>query len=390
MRVLRVIARMNLGGPAHHVSLLSGRLPAERYRTLLVSGRVGHGEASAAGLAQRHGALLQPLESLGPDIRPLSDVRALAALILTVRRFQPAIVHTHTAKAGIVGRLAALLAARPRPLIVHTYHGHVLEGYFGRTKTAFYRMSERALARPSDCLIGVSRATVDDLVRMRIAPRSKFRTIALGLELERFLGSKPDDGSSFRREVGAGADDVLLTFVGRLVPIKRIDRMLRVVARARADGAPVRLAIVGDGALRGELETLARTLGLTEVVHFSGYRLDLEAIAAAGDVAILTSDNEGTPVSLIEAAAAATPAVATAVGGVPEVVTRDTGLLAAAQDEPALARAVGLLATDRRLRERMGTHAREHVRKRYSSERLLKDVDALYQQLLERRPRVRV
>jgi glycosyltransferase involved in cell wall biosynthesis len=170
------------------VSLLSGRLDPERYETLLVAGRPGPGEGSFEGLARHYGARLELLPSLSPAIDPGADLRALAALRSIVRRFRPDVVHTHTAKAGALGRTSALLAGRPRPLIVHTYHGHVLEGYFGPLVTAGYRAVERGLARYSDRLVGVSEATVDDLVRLGIAPRSSFSVIPLGLDLDRFLG----------------------------------------------------------------------------------------------------------------------------------------------------------------------------------------------------------
>ncbi|MDQ4131559.1 MAG: glycosyltransferase, partial [Actinomycetota bacterium] len=250
VKVLRIIARLNMGGPAHHVSLLSGLLDAERYETLLLHGDVGAGEASLAAVARRCGAKTGTVPGLRPELRPLEDLRAFRALVREMRAFRPDIVHTHTAKAGMLGRLAAVVALRPRPVIIHTYHGHVLEGYFGRAKTAFYRGVETALGRVSDRLIGVSSATVDDLVRLKVAPRSKFSVVPLGLDLDPFLQLDEKAGNSFRAEVGASPGEVLLTFVGRLVPIKRVDVLLRAVARARELGAPVRLAVVGDGERR--------------------------------------------------------------------------------------------------------------------------------------------
>jgi glycosyltransferase involved in cell wall biosynthesis len=382
IRVLRVIARLNMGGPAHHVSLLSGLLDQDRYETLLLHGEVGPGEGSLDELARRRHAHLGVVPGLGPELNPVRDLQALVALVRAVRRFRPAIVHTHTAKAGMLGRLAAVIGGRPRPIIVHTYHGHVLEGYFGPVRNAFYRWLERRLARVSDALIGVSQATVDDLVRLRIAPASKFRVVPIGLDLGAFTNATADNGRAFRDEAGVGQGDVLLTWVGRLVPIKRVDVLLRAFARARADGAPGRLAIVGDGELRPQLTELASELGMAEHVWFAGYREDMVGVAAASDVAVLSSDNEGTPVSLIEAAAAATPAASTAVGGVADVVTERTGMLAPAGDSDALGDAIARLASDPALRAQMGRRAREHVSARYSVERLLADIDALYGELM--------
>lgn len=385
VRVLRVIARMNLGGPAYHVSLLSGRMDHERYETLLVAGRVPPGEESSADLAERYGARLVSARHLSPALKPADDLRALREVARIARAFRPDIVHTHTAKAGMIGRLAAEVCGRPRPVVVHTYHGHVLEGYFSAPVERFYRFLERALATRTDRLIGVSGAVVDDLVRLGVADRSKFEVIPLGLELDRFLSLAPEPGGPFREELGVGADEVLATFVGRLAPIKRVDVLLRAVARARELGAPLRLAVVGDGEPRVELEALAASLGVTDAVHFTGYRRDLDAIVAGTDIAVLSSDNEGTPVSLIEAAAGARPMVATRAGGVPDVVVPGTGLLAERGDHEALALALHELAGDPGRRREMGARAREHAAARYGWERLVERMEDLYERLLRER-----
>jgi glycosyltransferase involved in cell wall biosynthesis len=380
--VLRVIARMNVGGPAYHVSLLSGRLNPERFETLLVAGTVGRGEASFEDLAERSGARLLRLPVLGPEIDPGRDPRALAALVRTIRRFRPHIVHTHTAKAGALGRAAAVIAGRRRPVIVHTYHGHVLRGYFGPRVTAAYRAAERGLAHVSDRLVGVSQAVVDDLVELGIAPRERFTVVPLGLDLDRFLAVPAASGGAVRTELGIADDDVLAVFAGRLVPIKRLDVLLDGVAAARASGARLRVAVVGDGELRARLEGRAAALGIDHAVTFLGFRRDLDTVLHAADVAVLSSDNEGTPVALIEAAAAGRPAIATDVGGVADVVTTETGLLVAPGRPDSFAAALTQLAARPDERRRMGSAAREHVRDRYAAGRLLADVEALYDELL--------
>lgn len=387
VRVLRVIARMNVGGPAQQVSILSGHMDPARYDTLLVAGRVGPGEVSADHLAHERGARLLTIEDLGPEIRPVADMRALVRLVRLIRRFRPAILHTHTAKAGLIGRAAGAVAVRPRPRIVHTYHGHVLEGYFGPVTTALYRLLERAAARVSDALLGVSQNTVDDLVRLGVAPRERFRVVPLGLELAAYaeIAERPDPADALRRRAGAGPDDVLVTIAGRLVPIKRVEVALAAIAEARRRGAPVRLLVVGDGDLRGDLEADTRRLGIAEAVHFAGYVRDMPAVVAATDIALLTSANEGTPVALIEAAAGGRPAVATEVGGVRSVVTPASGRLCADGDVAGLATALVELAVDADLRRTLGRAARAHVMGRFDSQRLLSDIDALYTELL--RPR---
>lgn len=374
-----------MGGPAKHVGILSGRrMEARGYETLLVHGSLAAGEESLQESAENEGAELVSIPDLVQPIDPVSDQRAFRELARIVRRFKPDVVHTHTAKGGFIGRAAAL-TLRPRPVIVHTYHGHVLEGYFGRGKTAVYRGLEQTAGRISDRLIGVSQATVDDLVRLGVAPKERFSVVPLGLDLDSFTALDPEPDLHARHELGIESDDVLFSFVGRIVPIKRVDLLLEALALARRNGCRAQLAIVGDGETRHELEEQSRVLGVDESVHFLGYRRDLATIAAASDAVILSSDNEGTPVSLIEASAAGRPGVATTVGGVREVVTDETGILVPPDDVAALAGGIERLAGDPELRKAMGARAREHAITRYSADRLVGDIDSLYRELLKTR-----
>ena len=314
----------------------------------------------------------------------MQDILALLALIRVIRAFRPAIVHTHTAKAGMLGRTAALLALGPRPVIVHTYHGHVLRGYFGPLKSGGFRLLERALAKISDRLIGVSSATVEELVGLGIAPRSKFAVVPLGLELEPFLalGSEPEQ--TFREEIGVEADDVLFAYTGRLVPIKRPDLMLRAVATARSGGAAVRVAVVGDGALRPELENLARELGCSDAIYFLGYRRDMVRIARR---------QRCRPTHLRQRGHSRGPdrgcrrwSAGDIYQGGRGIRHRDRGRRTywlQPGDEAAIAAYMAQIAEDPGLRRRMGARAREHVRKRFAADRLLSDIDALYSRLLD-------
>lgn len=384
LRVLRIIARLNMGGPAHHVSLLSGRLEGRGYETRLLHGAVPPGEASLDELPARYGARAEIVPHLSPTLDPSADARALAEIARTIREWRPHIVHTHTAKAGFLGRLATM-SVRPRPVVVHTYHGHVLEGYFSPRTEAVYRNLERGAAKLSDRLLGVSQATVDDLVRLGIAPRDRFQVVPVGLNLGPFISAtaSPEVRTAYRAELGVKDDEVLLSFVGRLAPIKRVDVLLRAVARLRElTGTPFVLAIVGDGTERAGLEQLTRTLGLGDVARFLGYRADMPAVAAGADVAVLSSDNEGTPVSLIEAGAAGKPAVTTDAGGVRDVVTPDGGAVVPPGDHEALARAMVEFVDDAERRRVAGAAARRWVVERFSVDRLVDDVDALYRELL--------
>ena len=377
-----------MGGPAHQAALLSGRrFFPDRYETLLVHGRLAPGEESAAYLSEREGARMLYLPDLVQPIDARHDPVALAKLTRIARRFRPHIVHTHTAKAGFLGRQAAVLAGAPRPKIVHTFHGHVLEGYFGRAKNALYRGLERALAKRTDRLIGVSEATVSDLVRLGVADRERFAVVPLGLDLDRFARSRQAaHREAAREELGVRDDEVLCTFVGRVVPIKRLDLLLEAIAEARNRDQRVRLLIVGDGEQRPALEVLAERLGIGAAVHFAGYRDDLASVWAASDIAVLSSANEGTPVSLIEAAAAGVPAVAADVGGVRETLARDGSIVVPPADTSALADSIAALASDPDRRARLGERARRHALAHFDAARLLGDIDGLYRELLGSRP----
>lgn len=381
VRILRVIGRMNMGGPAHHVAILTRRLDPARFETLLVRGTVSPGEASLNHLLDAANDAVMDLPRLGAKIRPLKDVAVLISLIGIMRRYRPDIVHSHTAKAGLVARLAAVLAPMPRPLLVHTFHGHVLRGYFGAIPTAIYRTVERALARVTDRIVCVSAANMEELLYLGVGDREQYAVVRIGLELEPLLDLEPGD-TALRYEIGAARGEVLVIFLGRLVPIKRVDVLLRGFAHARSLGAAVRLVVIGGGPLQQELETLAGELGIAGTTHFLGYREDVEELIAGSDVAVLSSGNEGTPVSLIQAGAGSLPAVATAVGGVAEVVSGDSGILVEDGDHLALGRGLAALAADPSLRRRLGLAARKRVRERFDARRLVTDIEALYATLL--------
>ncbi len=381
-RVMRVIARLNVGGPAHHVSILAAGLDPQRYRTLLLAGRLGPGEGSFEHLAARSGVDARRVPALRPELSAASDARAVGALVRAMVRFRPQIVHTHTAKAGLVGRLAAHLAPIPTPIVVHTYHGHVLRGYFSERVSSALLVAERRLATWSDVLVGVSEATVAELVELGVAPRDRFRVIPLGLELDRFAAVGPADRAGARAALGVPADARVVSYAGRFAPIKRLDVLVGAVALAARSEPRLVALLAGDGETRGEAERLARDLGVSAHFRFLGFRDDLPLIAAASDAAVLCSDNEGTPVALIEAAAAGLPSVATDVGGVADIVAPGTGNLVAAGDVPALAFAMLDITADLERSRAMGRQARRHVLTRFAAPRLVDDVDALYRDAL--------
>lgn len=385
IRVLRVIARLNMGGPALHVAYLSAGLRDRGYETTLVSGRLASGEAPMSFVADELGVPIVHIGDLHREVSPLHDLRAVTRLAAMIRRDRPHILHTHTAKAGAVGRLAALLAgdARP-PIIVHTFHGHVLQGYFDPIRAEAFRQLERELARISTALIAVSPQVRDDLVGLGVAPASKFTVVRLGIELaERVDVEGAAAGPESRRLMGVSPERFVVGWVGRMTGVKQTDDVLRALGALRESGVDACLCMVGDGPDRDHVERRAHELGIMRHCLFLGYQEDVAVYYAAFDALVLPSRNEGTPVSAIEALAAGRPVVASRVGGVPDVV-RDgiDGFLVESGDVDALADRLARLARDPQLGERMGEAGRARVVSRYSVARLVDDIDRLYRSLL--------
>jgi glycosyltransferase involved in cell wall biosynthesis len=305
-----VIARLNVGGPALHVSYLSRGLDEIGYETLLVAGKVGSSEGSMEYVADELGIKPLDIPELQREISPLIDAVVAGRLLALIRRFRPDVLHTHTGKAGAVGRAAALMAGRDRPkAVVHTFHGHVLRGYFGPAKSKAFLELERFLARSSDALVAVSPEVRDDLVELGVAPASKIAVIRLGLDLKTRVAAAPGAAAVLRRELDLPDSAFVFSWLGRMTEIKRADVLLTAFARLLGSGHDARLLLAGDGPLRRTLEAQALELGVLDRCRFAGFRNDVGTIYAASDAVVLTSANEGTPVSLIEAQAAGVPVV---------------------------------------------------------------------------------
>jgi glycosyltransferase involved in cell wall biosynthesis len=391
VRVLRVVGRLNVGGPALHVSYLAAGLDERGYRTTLVAGDLARGEASMEFVARDLGVSTVAVTTIRREPSPLRDALATVRLAQLIRRERPHVVHTHTAKAGALGRVATALARLPdRPVVVHTFHGHVLRGYFGPVRSGGFRLLERLLASLSDALVAVSPEVRDDLVALGVAPRSKFAVVRLGIELEQRVAAPKDARVEARTLLGVPPERFLVGWLGRMTGVKRTEDVLLALARLRGLGVDAALCMVGDGPDREALEEHAHRIGVARHVLMLGYQEDVARWYAAFDAIVLPSGNEGTPVSVIEALAARTPVVATRVGGVPDVV-RDgvDGFLVPASDVDAVAERLALLAGDPELRDRMGEAGRARVLARYAVDRLVGDVDRLYRSLLDATPTAR-
>ena len=384
VRILRVIARLNMGGPAIHVANLAAGLEARGYATTLVAGSLARGEDSMAFLAERLGIPIVDVPELQREVSFLDDARSVRRMTSIIRAVRPHILHTHTAKAGAIARAAALVAGRARPpIVVHTFHGHVLKGYFGSGRTAVFRQVERNLARRSDVLVAVSPEVRDELVEEGIAPRDKFAVIRLGIPLQERLGDETA-GLDYRHLYGIPRDAFVVGWVGRMTGVKDTGAVLDIVAEARERGVDAVLVMVGDGPDREPLERRAHDLGIVRSTYFVGYQPEVAGYYRLFDAFLLPSVNEGTPVSAIEALASGTPVVATNVGGIPDVVRDQVdGFLVEPGDTAGAAERLARLAADPALRARLGESGRERVTRRYSVARLVDDVDHLYRALLQ-------
>jgi len=420
MKVVRIIARLNVGGPAKHVAWLEAGLRRRGVESLLVAGVVPPGEDDMGYFAEGLGVRPIVIPEMSREVSP-KDAAAVWKLYRLLRRERPDIVHTHTAKAGTVGRVAGLLYrwltpsalwGRPRRCrLVHTYHGHIFHSYYGRWKTRFFLLVERALARlATDRIVVVSPQQFREIhEQFGVGRSSQFAVVPLGLDTALFRDWAPRR-EQLRREWGAGERDTLVGIVGRLTEVKNHRLFLEAAAlfkekrgqegeareRSASDGARVRFVVIGDGHLRVELEAQACALGLGGDVEFVGLMDDPENFYPALDVVALTSRNEGTPLTLIEAMANSRAVVATAVGGVVDLLggveeselrrphpwrVCERGVQVQPGDADAFASALAHLVSNEELRAALGERGREFVERFYSVERLVADVLYLYEDL---------
>ena len=386
--IVRIITRLNIGGPSIQAARLTGALETHGFTTTLIHGRLGEGEGDMSYLLAP-GARAIHLDSLRRPLSPLQDLRALMRIYGALTRVRPAIVHTHMAKAGLLGRLAATLynltrGSAPRARVVHTYHGHVLEGYFSALMTGIFITLERLLARASDRIIAISPAIERELREgFRIGRADQYRVVPLGFDLSAFAAVGDGARMQARRELNIPQSAAVVSTVGRLTAIKQHRLLLDTIARAAKTNSNVLALIAGDGELRHDLEAYAAQLGIAGRVRFLGWRRDLATIYAATDVFLLTSRNEGTPVALIEAMASGVPGVSTDVGGVKDVITSEAvGARVHEGDADALAAHVVRMLADHGLRRETGERARAAVLERYSLDRLVRDINVLYRELL--------
>lgn len=394
VKILRIIARLNIGGPALHVILLTEGLDKDRFSSLLVCGAISRAEGDMSYYAAQKGIRPVYIPELKREPDFLADIIAFIKIFKIVQSEKPDIIHTHTAKAGSLGRLAGILynLCYPRQkkiMLVHTFHGHVFEGYFNRFLTHIFIAIEKFLAYFSCKIITVSEAVRKDIISLGICNVKKIAVIALGLELGAFLNIPPR-GDSDALNVG---------IVGRLAPIKNHYLFLESASRVVRDNPllKVKFKIIGDGELRQRLEEYSRKLDIAHCVEFMGWQKDLVKVYSQLDIAAITSLNEGTPVSLIEAMASGRIVVATNVGGVIDllgseidtVIKPDSNFIAAQRgimvksgDADGFSKALTFVLQNRQVRERIARSGRDYIRNKFSKERLILDIQRLYEEIL--------
>lgn len=365
---MRFITRLNIGGPGRHVLTMSDGTPPGT--SLIVHGQPEPAEGClpATGLETR-------LIPMTRRIAPPADLRAMLQARRLIATWQPQIVESHMAKAGMLARAAAT-TVRPKPATVHFFHGHVLEGYFSPLASQAFLQAERVLARTTDRLVTVSEEVRDSLLGLGVGREDQYRIVHLGIDVDRFSGAPP---GRLRSSLGLDSAAPLVGILGRLAPVKNHDLLLQAW---RQVPPPAHLVILGDGPDRSRLEGWAAGAGLSSRVHFTGWWEDTPAALADLSVVVLSSRQEGTPMSLIEAGAAGVPVVATRVGGVPTVVAEGvTGLLVRPGDPAAMAGAIVELLADPQRRLRMGAEARRRATDRFGQARLLAHMQDVYSEL---------
>jgi glycosyltransferase involved in cell wall biosynthesis len=392
-RILRILNRLIIGGPSLNATYLSKYLAPE-YETMLVIGGKDDHEQDAMHLAENLGIEPVVVPSMKRAINIAEDRRAYNDIKKLIKAYKPDIVHTHAAKSGAIGRLAA--SACNVPVIVHTFHGHVFHSYFGKAKTNAFIQIERYLARKSSGIIAISDIQKQELGSIyKICPEEKIRVIPLGLDLDKFQQNKEEKRASFRTNYLIEEDEIAIGIIGRIVPVKNHSLFVAAIARMiPASNHKLRFIIIGDGDMRSQTEQELKLAGI-DYAYFpeeqraaqaicTSWQTEMDYVLAGLDIVALTSHNEGTPVSLIEAQAAGKPVVSTNVGGVADaVVHQQTGVITPPGNIEAFCEGLLQLSENEIKRQDFGIAGQHYVKERYSYQRLVRDMSEYYEKLMK-------
>lgn len=395
-RVLRIINRFNLGGPTYNAALLTKYLSPE-YETLLIGGEAEDSEESSQFILDQLGIEGKIIDEMQRDLGFANDRTAYRKIKQIIKDYKPDIIHTHASKAGAIGRAAGIAYGKAR--MVHTFHGHVFHSYFGTIKTNFYKNIERTLALKTDKIIAISnRQKIELWKKHRICSADRIAVIPLGFELEKFQQNQEEKRKVFRQKFNLEDDEVAIGVIGRLAPIKNHPLFIDAFQQLQQQTTQkVRAFIIGDGEEAEYLKSYAKDLNITFAndqenfdrntqLHFTSWIKNIDEVNAGLDIIALSSNNEGTPVSLIEAQAAGKPIVSTKVGGISNIVkTNKTALLVPSGDRNQFTKELLKLTEDKQLRESMGGHGWQFVNKKFHYKRLVDDIRKLYDELLEKK-----
>ncbi len=396
-KVLRIINRFNLGGPTYNVSYLT-KYMAPDYETLLVGGMNDKSEACSDYIVQKLGIHAIKISEMMRSINGYNDVVAYEKIKSIIKRYKPDIVHTHASKAGVLGRQAAISCGVP--VIVHTFHGHIFNSYFNKYVTATFKRIEQYYAKRTSAIVAISDIQKYELSEVyNIAPAEKFRVIPLGFDLNRFQENKAMKRDAFRKQYDIADDEIAVSIVGRLVPVKNHRMFIDAIKDVKSKtNRKVRGVIVGDGDLRDGLLEYANLHGLTcstpehkvpnSDLIFTSWIKDADYVFAGSEISALTSLNEGTPVSIIESQAANVPVVSTIVGGIRDVVVEGkTALLSPTQNVDAFSENLLMLVENDEMRKQMSEDGWIFVRDKFHYTRLVNDMKNLYDELLANKGR---
>ena len=386
LTIVHVIARLNIGGAALHVLQLAREQRRRGHDVVVVTGSLAAGEESMEYAAEEFGVPVRKLPALQRELSARADLGAILNLRRILRERKLDVLHTHTSKAGATGRIATLLAGSSRPRsVVHTYHGHVLSGYFGPGRERLFRLAERLLAHSADMLIAVSDEVRDDLVALGVADAERFAVVPYGFDLPAWAESDEEARGRIRTDLGVGDETFVIGWAGRMTPIKRPLDLVRTLRSLLDRDVDAVLVLLGEGRDREETEALARELGVYESTRFVGFKQGIREWYAAFDAFLLTSANEGAPVVAIEALAAERPVVATRVGGTSTVVLDGrSGFLSPLGDVEGMAEQLERLARDPALRAQLGRAGAADVRERFATSRMTDELEAIYRKVLAR------
>jgi glycosyltransferase involved in cell wall biosynthesis len=391
-KILRIINRFNLGGPTYNAAYLSKYMPDE-FQTMLIGGAKDETEANSEYIINNLGLNATILQEMKREINISKDIIAFQKLTSIIKEFKPDIVHTHASKAGALGRYAAYRCGVP--IIVHTFHGHVFDAYFGKPKAEFYKFLEKKLAKITTKIIAISENQKQDLVhKYNICPENKVEIIKLGFDLARFQQNILEKRLDFRSKYLVKDDEIAIAITGRLVPVKNHSLFLNVIAQvSKLTTKKIRFFIVGDGEDRQKIEEKAKLLNIdfvdfnqeprSAILTFTSWIKDVDVVNAGVDIVALTSLNEGTPVSLIEAQASGKPIISTNVGGISNVVVENkTALLSESNDIHHFSKNLLLLIENDDLRQSMSNQGVDYVMEKYHYSRLVSEMSNLYNNLL--------